>query len=76
MDGGTKLRKVKAERKENVESAIDKRRDQEIKLLCVYVIWNVCYVYMMSYVCVHDEVCVCIMWCFACHNLYISQHCF
>ena len=32
MDGNTRFRKVKAERKENADSVIDKR--EEIKILC------------------------------------------
>ena len=75
MGGSTKFRKVKVERKENAEVQLTKKekrsRDQDflltlcVKLLCIYVIWNVCYVCVMWYVCVCDEVCVCIM-CFFC----------
>ena len=52
-------------------------RDQDflltlcVKLLCIYVIWNVCYVCMMWYVCVCDEICVCIMWFFLHVVIYI-----
>ena len=43
-----------------------KRRDQEffltlcVKMLCIYVIQNVCYVCVMWYVCVHNVVCMCV----------------
>ena len=70
MDGDTRFRKVKAERKENADSAIDKRRE-EIKRSRFYVNCMcrtvVCLCNSECLLCVHDLVCVWVM-------LYVCVH--